>query len=833
MKVPYNWLRQYVEIDLPPDELADRLTMAGIEVDSVSLFAPLGENIVVASVEELSRHPRSPNLQVVRVNAGGTRHSVVCGAWNIDVGDKVPLALPGAVLPAGYEIKEAEIKGVLSAGMLCSPVELGLDIVHASENGILVLDGGCSAGEKLDDILFTGEPVLELALTPNRADCLGLLGVAREVAAVTGARLLRPSSKVQETGADILELAGVQIMEPELCSRYTARMMVDVNVAPSPLDMQLKLLAAGIRPINNIVDVTNYVMWETGHPMHAFDYDRLEEGKIIVRRASAGEEIYTLDGVKRTLHSDILVIADSRVPVGIGGVMGGENTEIGEQTRRVLMEAACFDPVNIRKTARYLNLPSEASQRFEKGVDRKGVLFAQDRAAKLVRETAGGKICRGLIDCYPRKYRQPVISLRSSKVNEVLGCPVDSGEIKEILVRLGLEVKEVKGARGRATAGNRFGDQFTVTVPSHRRDLALEVDLIEEIARIKGYNTIPSTLPRGAMIMGRPSRSRRLMARIRDSLVACGLQEVITFSFMNPRRFDELNIPGDDSRRHTVRLKNPLTEEQEVMRTTLVPGMLQVLEYNFNRQVENVLLFELGKVYMPLPGKEKLPREKDMLAFCLSGKTPEENWHIPSRPVDFYNLKGITEALFEDLGIEGCCWRAEELPLLHPTRGAGVFVEEEKRAGFMGILHPFLQERLGFKQEVFIAELDVDVLLAAASETPSAGKLPRFPAILRDMAFVVPELVTAEELVVEIRRRGGELLEEVKLFDVYKGRQIPEGQVSLAFSLTFRHGGRTLKDEEVDAIQEELKKALSEKYNAVQRELCRAKGAVRKDSSPV
>jgi phenylalanyl-tRNA synthetase beta chain len=814
MKVPYNWLREYVDIPYSPEELARRLTMAGIEVGSVQFFAPLGEGFVAGRIEELSPHPTATNLQVVKVNAGNGILNIVCGAWNIKKGDMVPLALPGAVMPGGKEIRTAEIKGVVSQGMLCSAGELGLDLVQ-QEEGILILDVECVPGASLADILFVNEPVLELDLTPNRGDCLGLLGVAREVAAQTGGQIMLPPAEVEESGEDIREIASVEILEPELCSRYTARAMEGFKIAPSPLNMQLRLLSVGIRAIYNLVDVTNYVMWETGFPMHAFDYDKLEEGRIVVRRANPGERLVTLDGVERILDPDVLVIADARVPVGLAGVMGGENTEITEKTTRLLLEVACFNPANIRQTARKMNLPSEASQRYEKGVDPEAAIFIQNRAVRLIQQIAGGTIRRGIIDNYPRPYTLPRIALRAGKVNEVLGYTVSEEDIADILHRLGLKVE---AGRQHSDSREAPATVFLVEVPSFRRDLNEEIDLIEEIARLKGYDKIPLTLPKGVLTSGRPSRERRLLDRARETLIACGLQEIITFSFMNPRLFDDLNLLPDDSRRNAVKLQNPLTEEQAVMRTTLIPNILQVMQYNFNRQVENQLMFEIGKVFIPAEKDNQLPEEKVMLSLALSGKMPQNDWQMQPRSVDFFYLKGVVETLLGSLGIREQTWKTVQLPFLHPTRGAALLINGQE-AGFLGALHPAVQEKFQLKQDIFLAELSVKALMSGAELSPSFKPLPRYPSVYRDLAFTISETISAGDILQTIKECGGDLLEDARLFDVYKGSQIPPGHVSLAFALTFRHSERTLKDEEVDALQEAMEKDLHDRYGAVLRKL--------------
>lgn len=813
MKVPYNWLREYVEIPFSPEELAERMTMAGVEVGAVNTFAPLGDHFVAARIEKLSIHPQAQNLQLAEVSTGSKKLQIVCGARNIKVGDMVPLALPGAMLPGGQKIGEAEVKGVLSSGMLCSAGELDLELAREDEeDGILILDPHSTPGKKLVDLLFVNEPVLELELTPNRGDCLSMLGVAREVAALSGGSVTLPTVKIREEGRPIRELVEVEVHEPDLCYRYTARMMEGFKIAPSPLDMQLRLLAAGVRAIYNLVDVTNYVMWETGFPMHAFDYDLIAGKKIIVRRAKDKEVLVTLDGVKRVLEEEMLVIADLEKPVGMAGVMGGENTEITGDTHRLFLEAACFNPFNNRRTSRKLNLPSEASLRYEKGVDREMAVFAQDRAVSLMQEIGGGVICQGLLDVYPRPYRLPSISLRPGRVEGMLGYAVKKKEMTNILVSLGMDVTVKEGEKDNETA------PLEVVVPSFRPDIKEEIDLIEEVARVKGYDSIPSSLPRGVITSGRLSPERRILARLKEILTGCGLNEVITFSFMRSRGFDELGLEPDDWRRQAVKLQNPLTEEQEIMRTTLLPNMLRLMHYNFNRQVEKQYVFELGKIYLPaVNDTERLPRELLTLAVAFSGKEGK-SWQEGARIADFYTLKGVLDAMLRGLGINNYRWEKTKVPFFHPHQAARLIIGNHE-AGLMGSLHASVMDKYSLRQKVYVAELNVEPLLAAADLVPSYKPLPRFPAVRRDIAFIVAEETTAASLMDVIKEVGGDILEHTDLFDVYKGNQISQGHVSLAFALTFRHDDRTLKDEEVDSLMQTMEEKMAEKYGAVLRKI--------------
>ena len=821
MKVSYNWLKDYVEIVLPPEELAERLTMVGLEVGAVATFAPLDGRFVAGRIEALSKHPAASNLQIVRVNIGKESLDVVCGADNIKTGDMVPVAVPDTPLPDGRVIRHAEIRGVASPGMLCSAEELGLDITE-EKAGIMLLDMKCSPGERIIDLLPFNEPVLDVDLTPNRGDCLGMLGIAREVAAITGKRIVLPAVEVKESEESIEDLAGVEIMDPDLCYRYTARIMQGIAIKPSPLKMQMRLHAVGIRSISNLVDATNYVMWEVAFPMHAFDYDKISGGRIIVRRALMGEELVTLDGIRRILDPEVLVIADSRVPVGLAGVMGGEDTEITAGTCRLFLEGASFNPVSIRVTARKMNLPSEASQRYEKGVDAEAAFFAQNRAVSLVQATAGGEILRGIIDKYPRRRPQRTITLRESKVSEFLGYSMQPERIADILEGLSLKVEQVKPAKEESLSplpSSPFSGEaiFRIGVPSYRADLELEVDLIEELARIHGFDKIPSTLPIGVITSGRPSRRRRLITKTRDTLVSCGMQEVITFSFINPGFSTEMQLSPDDPRSNPIKLHNPLTEDQSVLRTTLIPGAIQILQYNFNRQIQDQFIFEIGKVFFPGGKDAKLPREKESLTLLLSGKRPLGDWQNQAKAINFYEVKGIVDTLLHELGVQEFRWEEAVVPMLQPGQSGRLLIKGIE-AGFIGLLHPVLQEKFDITQKVFLGELMLDSILEESSLTPSFRALSRYPAVFRDIAFIVSRKVNAEKILETVKKYGGELLEEAVLFDVYEGKQIPSDSLSLAFALTFRHSGKTLKDEEVDPIIERITAELQKQFQAVLRQ---------------
>ncbi len=799
MRLSYNWLKEYIDCGLSPRELAEKLTLSGIEVEAVEAFRPRLPRVVAAAVMAVKPHPGSSKLSLVTVDPGVSPPlNIVCGAPNVAVGQKVPLALSGAVLPGIGRIETATILGEKSEGMLCSPRELGLDLGEAAEAGILVLDPATAPGTAVDEVLEFDDPILYLSLTPNRADCMGMLGVAYEVAALTGAVVKLPPEEPPQSEESVHSAVQVNVLEPELCPRYTARVIREVATGPAPLWMQLRLLKAGIRPINNIVDITNYVMWEYGQPLHAFDYDLLAAKEIIVRRAAAGETLVTLDGITRELDEEALVIADPGGPIGLAGVMGGESTEINPRTRTVLLEAAMFNPASIRRTARRYNLPSEASQRFERGVNPGATLAAQNRAALLLARYTGGHVMKGVVDTNPVPPEPRRITVRPHRINEILGVKIPVSEVTEILARLDFGV-----ARG-------SGGVLELTVPLRRGDVLIEEDVVEEVARIYGYERIPLTLPRGELLSSRETKRQQIHSLVRQTLVGCGFFEAITLSFINRSHLERLRLEENDPRRRAIALQNPLSEEQGVMRTTLLPGLFKVLQHNFNHQEMNQLFFEIGAVFLPrrLP-LDELPQEPLRLALAATGQLPDPNWLTAPSPADFYLVKGALEMLCSRLHISGMELVPAALPFLHPTRSAAVVIGGTE-IGFIGEVHPEVAETWDFRQPVTICELDLDALAEAAVLVPRLSPLPRYPAAWRDLAVVVSREIPAGELERRIREAGGELLEQVVLFDLYEGEQVPPGKRSIAYSLTFRRPEGTLTDEEVQAALERVERALAQ-----------------------
>lgn len=799
MKVSYNWLKEYVDVNLSPEELADALTMTGSEVDAVESLAPDVSGVITAYVEEVAPHPNADKLRVCKVNTGSEILSVVCGAPNVAAGQIVPFATVGAQLPGGVKIRKAKLRGVESYGMICSERELGLSDSH---DGIMVLPEGTPLGIPIAEALGLNDWVLELDIYPNRPDNLSMLGIAREVAAIVGSELRMPQPQIEETGSDITEKVSLEVHAPDLCPRYSCRLIEGVKIGPSPQWMQQRLLAAGMRPINNVVDVTNYVLLELGQPLHAFDYDLLAEHRIVVRRAKPNEVIVTLDGQTRTLHEDMLVIADAEKAQVIAGIMGAESSEVSESTTNVLLEAANFYGPSIRRTSRELGLRSESSQRFEKGLDPNATQLALDRAAALIVELAGGKIAKGVLDVYPEPVKPRVIDLRIGQIKRLLGVEIPPEDCVDYLNRLQLKAE-------------LQGDKIRVEVPTFRGDITREADLIEEIARIYGYDNIPATLPMSRGTPGSQTASLTLQDIVRDTLIGFGLNEVMTYSFGSPKTLDRAMAPVDSPVRQVIQIRNPLSEEWSVMRTFVIPQLLEVVERNQTRQQDDVHIFEIGAVYRPrqLPLTEE-PEEVRVLAIAMTGNWPPPTWGRESHAADVYDLKGIVEELAAALGLEFTWQQVEASPhcALHPGRMVEVYCQGEK-IGILGELHPQVAENYSISGRVVVAEIELEPLVDKVNLIRRVRPIPKFPSVERDLALLVPQDVTGAQVVAVIEECGKDLLQSVRLFDVYVGEQIPAGYRSLAYTLSFQAMDRTLRDEEIQnvitAIENKLKQELN------------------------
>ncbi|MBN2026269.1 MAG: phenylalanine--tRNA ligase subunit beta [Actinobacteria bacterium] len=801
MRVSLQWLAEYVDLVKGPEELAELLTNSGTAVDGIENLGAEYEDYIVGRVVEVSRHPSADRLSLCRVDLGSEVVDIVCGAPNVRAGIFSPVAIPGSRLPDGTVIAEAAIRGVTSRGMLLSERELGISEDAA---GIMVLEEGASAGENLADALGTRDTVLDLEITPNRPDCLYMLGVAREVAALTGQKLRRPVFRLDEGGVSAAEEVQIEIVDGDLCSRYVARVIDGVNTGTSPWWMRRRLQAAGVRPISNIVDVTNYVMLELGQPLHAFDYDLVAGGHIIVRRAAEGERMTTLDGIERVLTKDDLLICDPSGPIALAGVMGGEHTEVGDATTKVLLESAHFEPANIMRTARVQDLPSEASYRFERGVDPNGCVLAADRAAYLMHTLAGGAVRPGAVDVRARMIEPVRLCIRMKRTSALIGVPLEGDDAASLLSSIDLKVLEIGGD----------GEETTVEVevPTFRPDLEREIDLVEEVARLYGYDRIPATLPLSSHNIGALTREQRTRREIAGIMVGMGLHEAITMAFISPRWLDVLDPDRRFITPKQAILRNPVSEETSIMRPSLLPGLLGSACFNLNRRIMDIHLFETGRVFIPMAG-EKLPQEPLRLGCILAGKWLPKQWDREAEEVGFFTCKGIMEGLMRALHIKDWSLRREGLPFLHPSQSCVARVGDVD-AGCLGLLHPRIASEIDLPENTCVMELDLAAIVTAAQVLSPYEEIPRFPAIHMDMAVVVAESVDSLEVEQTIRAVGGELLREVRLFDLYRGEQLDEGEKSLAYALSFYALDRTLKDQEVRSAYEGIIKALATRFGA-------------------
>ncbi|MDQ7793863.1 MAG: phenylalanine--tRNA ligase subunit beta [bacterium] len=853
MRVPYSWLKEYVEVPWSPSELAERLSLAGVKVEAVHRLDFGLEGVVAARILSVADHPDAHGLRVLVLDAGGgRRHQVVTGAPGLSTGDLVPLARPGARLPGGGEVgeaafqvaghpgrrphsrlpggrgvEEAVFRGVASEGMVCSLTELATGHPPAAGEGVLRLPPETTPGEPAGSWLDAGEEewVLELELTVNYAMfCQSLAGVAREIAAMQGTRWQAPEPGVAEEGTPVEAWTRVDLTAPDLCPRYVARVFHDLIPGPSPAWMQRRLVAAGYRPISSVVDITNYVLVELGQPMHAFDRDRLAEGRIVVRRARAGEELVTLDGVTRRLDEEMLVIADARAAVGLAGIMGGEASEVGPSTRVVVLESAHFNPLAVRRASLRLGLRTEASGRFEKWVDPGGAARAADRAAELLVDLGAGKVAPGRLDLCPRPVLARTVRMSVSGVNALLGLDLPADRATGYLTNLGFAVSPAHQVLREECPP--AGDAYVVTVPSWRGDVAIEADLAEEVARSHGYNAVPATLPRGALTHGRRPRLRAAVEGVAGILVACGLDEIMTTPFVSPGAFDRLRLAVGDPRRNGLALANPLSEDQALLRTTLLAGLLEAMAHNAGHRQLDLGLFELAAVFRPrcdlagMDAGELLAAGGDLspwvgeeinLSLGLMGRRLPVHWRDGGRGADFFELKGLVEVLAERLGWEEVEWEPSDHPTLHPARQARLLVAGAV-TGVLGELHPAVREAHGLEQAA-VGELELGSLLAREN---GAGYRPppRYPAILRDISLLVEATTGAGAVKDVIRRAAGPLLEKLTLFDVYRGEKIPPGTRSLAYSLVYRAPDRTLTDEEVSAIHQRVREALVRELGA-------------------
>lgn len=805
MKLTYNWLKEYIALDLPVTEVGDGLTMRGLEVAGITSRADACiRSVQVVRVLTVEPHPTGERLAVCKVSHGRGEVQVVCGAPNVRVGMLSAWAPPGTKLGNDSTVEAQQIRGKQSEGMLCSERELGLSDDHS---GVMDLPGDLLVGQALVDALGLDDFVIEVDLTPNRADCASVIGIAREVAGLVGGALKHPLPPPQKyTGKAPFR---IDIMAPEACSRYAARLLTDVTVAPSPLWLRNRLRAVGVRPINNVVDITNFVMMEYGQPLHAFDFDTLAEGRIVVRMAREGEKIVTLDGVERSADPDMLLICDPEKPVAIAGVMGGENTEVTEGTKQVLLESAHFNPVSIRKTARQLRIASEAAYRFERGVDPEGVLRALERAVQLMQEITGATAVEDGLDCYPRPYVAPVLPLRVGRTNDVLGTKLSAQEMRAVLE--GIEI--VVSPAGEAV--------FSVTPPSFRVDLTREVDLIEEVARLVGYNDIPATLPTVPMSFAEKDPGRDLRKKVASVLTGLGFFEAINYSFSASRYFDMLRLTAEDPLRSVVRLRNPLSDDQDVMRSTLLPGLLENLRRNVSRQNTCVRLFEVGKVFWST-GSAPQPIEKLRCAGIMSGAriAKTQAMHFPgNQDADFYDVKGAVEVLGKELYVADISFVPYTGQLSYALPGSVVSVRSgAQEIGLLAAFAPAVLRDSGVKQEAWFFDLDLDAVLGAGRKAIQFAPLPKFPSVNWDVAVVVKDGVPAGDMLTTILASGEPFVESAEIFDVYRGKPIPAGHKSVAMSVTYRSNAQTLEEATVGEVHRRIVELVLSRFHGQLRE---------------
>jgi len=806
MRVPYSWLREYCDPGIGAPELAERLAMTGTEVERVGTVGPsVAEGFVIGRVVGCERHPNADRLSVCTVDTGeGEARTIVCGAPNVAAGQTVPVALPGATMPGGAKLGKAKLRGVESHGMILSAAEL--EIAEESD-GILVLDDGAAPGAPLAEVLPLAEPVLELEVTPNRVDCLGIYGVAHEVHAISAAPLASEpwaEDAPAEGKGEVGDHASVAVEVPGLCPRFTARVFTDVTIGPSPAWLQARLSAAGQRPINNVVDITNYAMLLTAQPLHAFDLDKVPGGALTVRAAGEGETMTTLDGIERTLDAETVLVCDRNGPSGIAGIMGGQVSEVAAGTTRVLLEVANWNGTNILRTSRLLGLRSEASSRFEKQLHPELCMRAQRIASRLMVELCGAKLVPGTLDVAAEIPPPHTIRLRGERVTGLLGMQIELNDQSAYLERLGFGVEAE-------------GDDLAVEVPPDRHyDVTREVDLIEEVARVHGLDEhLPSTLPGSAGQAGGLRRDQRLRRRAEDALRDLGFDEIVGWSFTDPGEPGRLRIPADDPRAAGIALSNPLSEDHSMMRTTLLGSLLDAARDNLARDAERVALFESGRVYLPadsagsgplageFAGEQPAPFAEPHRLGCLAvGPLAPQSWRGGGEPGDFFAIKGVLEGLAGRLGVE-LAFEVVGGPFLHPGRAAQVLVEGSD-AGWIGELHPLVCRKWDMEAAVGF-EVDLAAMVAAASAGEETFEdVTTFPAVFQDLAVVVPTDVSAARVRETILAGGGELLRSANVFDLYEGEQLGEGRKSLALRLEFRADDRTLTDEEVASRREAI-----------------------------
>lgn len=793
MKVPYSWLNDYVDINVNATELGDLLTLTGSALEGIIVQGDLINRVVTCKFKSIEKHPDAEKLNVCIVDIGnGEDLQIVTAATNMKVGDVVPVALHKSTLADGTEIKKGKLRGVVSNGMFCSEAELGLK-GEDEVDGLMILPSDAPLGVEIKEYLGLKKETLDFDITSNRPDCLSMIGMARETAATLRTTYKMPNMEYKITSnANINDELTVEVKD-SLCRRYMARGVKNVKIGPSPKWMQDRLLEAGVRPINNIVDITNFVMLEIGEPMHAFDKREIKTNTIVVEKALNGEKFITLDDTERELDDTVLCIKDGERPVALAGIMGGQNSEVKEDTTEIIFECANFEGTNIRVNSKKLGIRTESSSRFEKDIDPNLAELALNRACALVCELGCGDVMEGTIDVYNEVKEVSSISVDSRWINKFLGTSISKEEMKRCLDSVDLNTKI-------------NGDNLDITIPTFRIDISIKEDIAEEVARIYGYNNIEGTIFKVQTEREPKYRKEILDDKVIEIMTGSGLNQSISYSFISPKAFDKIVLPEDSELRRVVTIKNPLGEDYSVMRTTTLASMMESLARNYSRNNSEAYLFEIGKVYIPSEDPTELPTEKNILTIGIYGD------------VDYLNIKGIVENLIDGLGVKGVKFlRESENPSFHPGKTAKLIVGRKTEAGVFGEIHPDVNENFGIEVPCFVAEINLDVIYDNAELERKYKVLPKFPAVTRDIALLVDEEILVQDIEDTIRRAGGNIVEKVELFDIYRGEQVEEGKKSIAYAIVYRNESKTLTDKEVNKVHDKILRALEHKLGAILR----------------
>ena len=790
MKASLKWLKEFVDIELSPRELAHKLTHAGLEVESIQELGRIPDSVLVVQIEKIEKHPQADRLSLCDVNMGSEVKTIVCGAKNMKVGDKVSLAQPGTLLPDGKKIERSKIRGIQSEGMLCSEVELGL---FEESNGLLILPKDFQVGKSLSSQLNVEDVIFEINVTPNRADCLSIYGIAREISAITGKPLKDLQVKLPPGTFSLEGKVKIEVKNPELCPSYTARMIQKVQIAPSPFEVRLRLERMGVRSINNVVDATNYVMLEFGQPLHAFDAHLIHEGKIIVRLAHAAEKVTTLDKEERELSSSDLLITDPKQSLAIAGVMGCASSGVSESTKDLILESAYFEPKSVRKTSKRLGLQSESSYRFERGVDPNALLMASDRLAYFILQWAGGELSKECLNTAKKEFPKSHLQVRLSRIHQILGVQFSAEKVEEVLKNLHLNPR---------VSAEQVWD---CAIPTYRQDLQREIDLIEEVARLMGYDQITARLPESSLHVSQDFYESFLEEKIRPFLRIEGFYELINYSFGSAKEFKKCGLNPESF----IELSNPLSEDLAVMRPSLIPSMLASLRYNISRQSEDLRLFELRSIYSK--NKEGKIQEKKSLVLAMSGKRNGRNWALPVENVDFYDLKGIVEKIFKNYKLPSFKLKLSSSHYFHPGASASIWVEDQK-VGDFGLLHPQFVEDFDLRVPVVLGEIDLEALLSLKKKRPQFEEISKFPWVDRDLTVVVSESLESDQIEKAIFDLQLPCLKKMNFVDVYRGDPIEKGKKALTYSLIYLDPEKTLTDLEVNEnhqkVMDHLKQVL-------------------------